>query len=94
MDVNGQLRAPAAFASGKEAQHPLTRTLHIHLSSLLRTDEAVLPLPHTFQGMMLNGAQTPLSVYLLHDGVCRFVIFNVNSLSRLYTTVANLQGII
>jgi len=50
--------------------------------------------PHTFQGIVLNGAQTPLSVYLLHNAVCRIVILNVNSLSRLYATVASLHYIV
>jgi hypothetical protein len=58
---------------------------------MLRTDEDVLPLLHTFQGMVLNGAQAHLSVYLLHNAVFRIVILNVNSLSRLCATVAKLQ---
>ena len=37
---------------------------------------------------------TPLSVYLLHNRVCRVVILNVNSLSRLYAAVANLQDVV
>jgi hypothetical protein len=41
--------------------------------------------------MALNGTQTHLSVYLLHNAVFRTVIPNVNSLSRLYATVAKLQ---